>query len=85
MSITEGMKNSDSPMILALDIGGTKIFWAVLNDRGMILTNKTERPTQNSSQEALVKQIMQIEKNARLDMKVTEFQHVAIATPACGL
>lgn len=78
---TEGMKSSDSSRILALDIGGTKIFWAVLNGRGIILVKKTESPTQNSSQEALIKQIMQIAKNAQSNMKVKEFQYVAIATP----
>jgi len=77
----EGMKSSDSPRILALDIGGTKIFWAVLNDRGMMLKKKTEPHTQKSSQEALIKQIVQIAKNARSNMKVKEFSYVAIATP----
>jgi len=75
------MKNSDSPRILALDIGGTKIFWAVLNDRGMTLEKKTERHTQNSSQEALINQIVQIAKSAQSNMKVKEFNYIAIATP----
>jgi len=75
------MKSSDSPRILALDIGGTKIFWAVLNNRGIILEKKTERHTQNSSQEALINQIVQIAKSAQSNMKVKEFNYVAIATP----
>jgi len=81
LSDIEGLKGSDLPRILAFDIGGSKIFWAVLNNRGIILQKNTERTIQNSSQKALVKQIIQIAKSARLNMKVKEFHYIAIATP----
>jgi len=69
-----------SSVNLTIDIGGTKVFWALLDEQGIIIKKKTEK-TQCSNEDAIVKQIVRIAKVSSNISKTKKLRGVAIALP----
>lgn len=69
-----------SPVRLAIDIGGTKVFWAVLDEQGTIIKEKKEK-TQGFSVNSILEQIIRIARDSLAVSRARKLRSVAIASP----